>query len=228
MRLSLSSTQSTPPSFRPLYGHARRELAVLRLHERVVDGVVDALDHRRQHGARDADSSGCESTPIASLPFSLAICSAPMPEPPATANTTSEPRSNARGPARRPWPDRSRPRSSCRPYFQHLDRRIDRFRALHVAAGECADQRDVHAADEADVVDLRHGGATPTWRSSSSWNSTELTLLGLGIAVDQHEMHVREFGSRSSARAGSAKNRSRRSGRAFCAQAAQHCSAWVS
>src|ERR1700741_3894366 len=35
-----------------------------------------------------------ESTPMDSLPFSLAVCSTPRPEPPATANTTSTPRSN--------------------------------------------------------------------------------------------------------------------------------------
>ena len=33
--------------------------------------------------------------------------------------------------------------------------RIDRLDALHIAAGEFADQRDVHAADEADLLGLR-------------------------------------------------------------------------
>jgi hypothetical protein len=73
---------------------------------------------------------------------------------------------------------------------------VDGFRALAVAAGEGADQRDVHAADEADLARLGgHGGGDADQVGAFLFlEQDRVHVLAGGVTVDQDEVHVREFG----------------------------------
>jgi hypothetical protein len=73
---------------------------------------------------------------------------------------------------------------------------VDGFRALAVAAGEGADQRDVHAADEADLARLGgHGGGDAGQVGAFLFlEQDRVHVLAGGVTVDQDEVHGRELG----------------------------------
>ena len=95
------------------------------------------------------------STPMASLPLSLAAWYTPMPVPPAAAKTTSAPLANC---ALASSPPRAGSFQAAPVVPVMLANTsalgLAYFDALLVAALELADQRNVHAADEADLAAL--------------------------------------------------------------------------
>ena len=158
--LHLSTAKPTPSSARPRLSSPAFQLPSYPGLERLVDRDVDPLQHRGQHAARDAGSSGC---------CRRRSRACPCPLPPGARRG----RCRRRRGRRRRRRDRTGSRASSSPLagsFQaagvspvivdeHLGLRIDVLHALLVAELEVADQRDVHAADEAHLAGLAgHGG----------------------------------------------------------------------
>src|SRR2546422_1170377 len=175
--------------------HAGLPRPVLRGLECFVDGEIDALDHRGQDRAGmdvvlvrvDADGEptlvlgGLEDAEPGRARGGVDDVGAPIELAPGQLATT-----------RRIVPGR---RCRSRHVLEDLDLRVDVLRPFFIAEGESPDQRDVHAADEADLAGLRgqRGGHAHEERPLVLLEDDRLDVRQIHDGVDDGELEIRKF-----------------------------------